>query len=317
MKSFFFKCLLFLILLVCAIAMMNRFVRPKLFRVAKARVDQLLSKAPEVEAICLGRSHAAALDYESIGVKGVNMALGGRDLASIEFWLDTMVPKLPQLHSVHICISFSSLYYDNKAFGSGVADARAALYHSLPGFRYMAGDRSDFVLGKFFPFIHPDNGRKLILSLFRKHGVVENSGWDDNFMPEDKMEQSAQDQAYIHSADRKRALRNDPNLIQENIECISRIYHKLASQNIECIFFTPPYHRDYTKYFPKTHINEMKLAMRNLQEPEGLIYFDYSEVERISNDVKYFHNADHMNEHGKKEFSKLFSSQLAEGNEVE
>lgn len=314
MKQFIAKSVVFLLLLVCSVLVMNRLLCPNALQVEKSRIDEILSDRSSIEAVCLGRSHAASLDYDAIGVHGANLAMGGRDLASIEFWLDTMVPHLPHLREVDISISYSSLYFDNKAFGSGVVDARVALYHSLPTMHFMSGDRGDFLVGKFFTFIHPDHGREALLAMLgKRQGLMGGGAYAENYMPESKMDENATYQAYIHSADRNRASRNDPDVIRKNVECISRIHKKLAERRIRCVFFTPPYHLYYTKHFPQEDIKEMKQAMQELHDREGVVYLDYSVTGGISSDVTYFHNADHLNGRGKEAFSKMFEKWLREG----
>ncbi|MGE3310876.1 MAG: hypothetical protein AB7O66_12980 [Limisphaerales bacterium] len=309
MKSFLLRAAAFSAFLACWIAGLNNLLEPRDAKLESERVRTALRNAAELRSVCLGRSHAASLDYAELGVSGQNFALGGRDLASIEFWLRSMVPRLPQLKTVFLCISYSSLHFDNKALSPGVADARAAMYHSLPSWGFLPGDRPDFLIGKFFSFIHPDHG----VSAFarsKRRGQDGGGDWADTHMAEDAIEAHGRKQAYNHSLDRQVAVHNQPDVMRASVETLERIHAFLTERRIQCILFTPPYHQSYTRHYPESDIAEMKGAMNRLRSERGIPYYDFSFVDGISTEAIHYHNSDHLNAAGKARFTRVLSERL-------
>jgi len=262
----------------------------------------------------MGRSHAASLDYRFWDKKGVNLALGGRDLASIRYQLEFLVPELINLKEVIIFITYSTFYFDNEALSDGnLNDARKALYYAIPSYKIIDyKDISNFVMGKFFPFIQEDHGYSLLKrkasSKNLKNIINVWTNWQENYMDSVEILQSAKKQASLHSSDRIVSERYMPNVVEKNKLILIDIVKYLKEKNINCLLVTSPYYHSYTDEFPKKDIVEMHNIVNQIKNEHKVKYFDFSRDTTFTYNNKYFHNADHLNDEGKRIFTEKFKA---------
>ena len=199
----YFKFLLFIVIITSMIALLNKYI-PSETNEEKMKVNFLLSHQNEIESVTLGRSHAASLVYSYWDMEGVNFALGGRDLAGIDYQITYFLNHLPNIKEVLISISYSTMTLDDESLAQGnLNDARKSLYYSIPSYSIIDNhDINNYVFGKFLPFIQADHGYDLLKRVFSKHHPANE--WIGNFyMDSLQISLTAKQQADIHIRDRK------------------------------------------------------------------------------------------------------------------
>ncbi len=307
MKNFITKTVFFVGMVSVIVILLNNVI-PTKSQIEKDRIDSLLTKTRNIESLTFGRSHAASLDYRFWAKNGFNLALGGRDFASINYLLHYLVPKTPKLSEVIIFVSYSSFYFDNTALAKGnLNDARKALYYSIPSIDLISNsDISNYVFGKVFPFIQADHGYSLLkkyLSSNSKMPTVTEKNRNSSFMDSVEIIASAKKQADRHSFDRYTAESYTPDIVDKNKEILVRIVDYLQSENIEVVFVTSAYYKSYTEMFPPNDIYEMKNIMNSISYNYNVDYIDMSNDSVLSGNNIYYHNADHLNEKGREVFT--------------
>jgi hypothetical protein len=312
------KFLIYILITVFLVVILNIII-PSTGDSEKQKIDSLFANKDKIESVTLGRSHAASIDYTCWDLKGVNFALGGRDLASINYQMEYFIENFPKIKEILISISYSSLYYDNESLAHGnLNDARKSLYYSIPIFSVIDNhDINNFVFGKFFPFMQADHGYAFFKNYSSKNKPFINNSvheTDVAFIDSVQMIQNSLSQANLHSIDRKTAESYNPNVVQKNISYLKNIIVNAKKNKINLIFFTPPYHYLYTKNFPQKDIIEMKNVMKDLTMEYKTIYIDYSIDSILSMSNKFYHNADHMNGVGRQMFTKSLFSKLKQLN---
>lgn len=303
---------IFLVVMTAIIVVLNRVV-PNPYTGQREQVMSVLNHPNEWQSLTFGRSHAYSLDYKYYDKKGVNLALGGRDLASIEYLLDQFLPVCDSLEEVILFISYTSLYFDNTAMSSGnLNDARKALYYSVPSMRPInIGDINNFIFGKFFTFIQADHGWKMIKDAMSGHieqpKVFAEEG---SYLTEEEMELSGEKQSARDKLDKSSALRYNPNVVRDNDNCLRRIISKCQSKKVKVIMVQAPYYHSYTERVPKKIINEVDSVIFSVANDCSIDYFDFSTDQRFSHNITLFSNSDHLNEEGEREFTILFKEEV-------
>jgi hypothetical protein len=313
----FFKFLIFIALVVFLILILNKYTPSESYS-EKIKVDSLLLNKNKIKSLTLGRSHAASLDYLHWDLYGMNFALGGRDLAGIDYQVTFILNNTPNIKEILISISYSTMYFDNESLAHGnLNDARKSLYYSIPSNSIIDNhDLSNFVFGKYFPFIQADHGYVILKKEYLKYSKGRKDKIDekDNYMDSLSIIKSSKNQAFLHSMDRKKSEAYNPNVITKNRDYLIDIINKTKKAKINLVFFTPPYYKNYTEYFPLNDINEMKTIMNDLVLKYNIVYLDFSTDSILSNNYKYYHNADHMNNQGKLLFTQELLKKLKDLN---
>lgn len=316
-KKIVYKLLLYLLMMSSVLAVLNTCFQNPISKRFSSSLSELIRKGDEVESITIGRSHGGALNYDFCDLKGVNLSVGGRDMATSYFLLKHLTDELTNLQEVNICISYSSFYFDNTSLSNGnLNDARKSIYSAVP-IKYgliSKDDYNNFVFGKLFTFMRSDYGFNELKGLIiRKNNIRSSEGIDNQELQKTdtlSIYQSAKIQAYDHSKDRYIALNYNKKVIEENTTYLKNIIILLQRKGIKVNLFTPPYHSQYTLNFPKDDIIEMKNIVKEMMNNYKINYYDYSEYKRISRNYNMFRNADHMNDSGKEVFSKMFNKEL-------
>ncbi|WP_439699166.1 hypothetical protein ACFGVS_14655 [Mucilaginibacter sp. AW1-7] len=306
------KTVIYLLVIFGICQVLNIVFPSKAIVVQRKWVTDIMAEKDTLQSLTFGRSHGFALHYDHWDYKGQNLSLGGEDIASINYSLNYFLPKLTNLKEVLICISYSSLYFDNEALSNGnLNDARKAIYASIPSYKLVSPkDYNNMFFGKMFAFMHADYGFEEFKNLVQ--GNKEFTKGDEKKTALDSLHilESASVQAYDHSKDKTIALEYNPHIRDEYVNYLKQIASVLKSKNIACVFFTPPYYKEYTRLYPQADIKETEKFMQQICKETGAEYYNFSTYKPIANDIKWFYNADHLNEQGGESFTKLFNKIL-------
>jgi len=318
MKGRIFIKFIFYTVIVCCICQLLNFLFPSdsiVFQ--RTLVDKIIQKKDSIKSLTFGRSHGTSIDYNYWDYNGVNFSMGGEDIASIKYEVEYAVPKLENLNEILICISYSSLYFDNEALSHGnLNDARKAVYASIPSLKLISpNDYNNLVFGKMFAFMHAEYGFKELTNFIKpKKGFAINNVQKPLVLDSLEILKSARNQAFDHSRDKVSALEYNPQILKQYSDYLTEIAFYLKSKKIKCVFFSAPYYRDYTNLYPKADINETESVIKGICIKTGSPYYNFSRLTSMANNIRLFANADHLNANGHKQFSKLFSNVLHDNN---
>ena len=324
MKKFFLKAIIFLIGIVIltqtlayvtgTIALDNN---ARVLQVDQKSVTQLLNATQPVEAIAIGNSHTQAIDFTVLGYNGHRLARSGRDIFEIKYYLDGLLPKLPDVKIVFITVSYFTFQRDN-AVSAEVRIRRIHTYATIPSWRYIDGDFSNFLVGKLHPIFPVTEIAREDAWEGVAYGIV---GDDDN-----PIEQTIIEQANNHCADKGyeyiathadlRAAQhiqyaaemttNHTDLPLDVYQAMVDIIQDLQQRDIRLIFFTPPYFSGYTEFYRENDpeaIGLMQQNMRSLQHEYKIEYYDFSSDQAFAPNYQMFIDSDHINPCGAKQFS--------------
>lgn len=315
-KKILSRAVIYLVTVVVICELLSFVIPAESVTVQKNMINAVYARRDKIESLAFGRSHGGSLDYNIWDKPGKNLSMGGQDIASIKYSLDYLSPELPHLQEVLICISYSSLYFDNEALSSGnLNDARKGLYAAIPSYKLIsANDYNNMVFGKLFAFIQADYGfRKLVKAVKNKEERKSSKQVGDILVDTAKMLQSAKVDAFDHSKDKKLALQYNPQIREQYLKYLKEIALELKARKVKCIFYTPPFYKAYTDNYPQKDIEETEGVMADLCKQTGTTYYDFSAYRTMADNMTLYSNADHLNLAGKEQFTKAFKEVLRNG----
>ncbi|MDY6903902.1 MAG: DUF1574 family protein [Thermodesulfobacteriota bacterium] len=176
------------------------------------------------------------------------------------------------------------------------------MYNNIPSWKVIPGDYKNFIVGKFFPFIQSDHWKSILIRQIRKlkRNKIEEKGEKrapgtnipKKEIPLKNIKARVAEQHRIHENAQSR---NRSRVKQHSLNLLNEITNFLKGKGIEVIFFTPPYYYKYTELYKNEYIDEMKRAMNQLVESDGVEYLDYSTDRDIAYNADLFQDPDHIN----------------------
>lgn len=305
------KALLYVMVMTIIIVILN-YIVPNPYEGEKQKVSEVADHPSRYRSLTFGRSHAGSLDYDCYKLPGENFSLGGRDLASIEYMCDYLLPKCDSLQEIILFISYTSLYFDNTAMSQGnLNDARKALYYSVPAVSpIVMGDINNFIFGKFFTFIQADHGWSLIKNASAGTYVEQSNGFskDGSVLSDEAMVSSGKKQSIRDILDRRTASRYNPKVAKENEARLRSIITKCKDHKIDVKLVQAPYYFTYVDRVPKDMIAEVDSVVRKISTDFSIKYYDFSRDERFSHNKKLWSNSDHLNRLGRRNFTEILNN---------
>ena len=300
--------------MMAAIIVVLNNVVPNPYKGQRDQVMHVLDHPKEWKSLTFGRSHAYSMNYDFYDKPGMNFALGGRDLASIEYLLDHFLPVCDSLEEVILFISYTSLYFDNTAMSSGnLNDARKALYYSVPSMRPInLGDINNFIFGKFFTFIQADHGWQMIKDAMSGHNDNSSEFAETStLLTEEEMVKSGEKQSTRDIIDCRNAILYNSNVSSDNEQTLRSIVAKCQANHIRVRMIQAPYFHTYVERVPQDMIEEIDGVVRNIANEYKIEYNDYSCDSAFTNNLSFFSNADHLNKEGQEAFTSLLKEQYS------
>lgn len=301
------KGVLFLVIMTLVIITLN-YVVPNPYKNQKNEVETIIENPTKYKSFAFGRSHAASLCYDYYNKKGVNFALGGRDLASIDYLVRFLIPRCDSLKEVIVFISYTSLYFDNTAMSAGnLNDARKELYYTIPSvYPIDWWDINNFIFGKILTFVQADHGQKILKDLQKGRNVTE----DKKDFNEVEMIKSGIDQTRRDVLDKQSALLYNKDIVRENTNRLRDIINYCKECNIKIYLVQAPYYHTYIENVPDEIVKEVNKVVKGLSSSAHIPYYDFSKDDRFCNDISLFMNSDHLNFNGKKKFTEILNKTI-------
>jgi len=101
----------------------------------------------------------------------------------------------------------------------------------------------------------------------------------------------------------------------KNIEYFSKLIQEIQVNGHQAVLVTTPFPNAYLNLFEKAWLEEhFYQQIQKLLSKHSIPYLDYSKKESICGNPRYFKDADHLNDKGKKVFSKMFFNDLVKIN---
>ena len=301
--------------------------RAPVFAKTRQRIAQLMAQAPSIEAINVGPSHNRAIDYETLGVVGYHGWFGGSDMKETTYFLKNMLPQLPKLRLVMICIAPTSLHLDNGLVPNHQRN-RHKIYFVTPGLQSwepISGEWQELIIGKLANVVRDDHWRAVFRSSSTDSGEeedAENEGEiyrhgrpkkndDHRFIPGPDVEYKARE--YVASKRVKpviETLRGNPRIAADLTERLDRTLALLKAEGIEVLLFTPPYTDYYynsLKQLLPDVVEENRRIVHDLAIKHKVRYIDFRENPDFAQNYQMFFNIDHLNIYGAEAFSHILT----------
>lgn len=328
MKQLIVKGLLFLfgcIALLHLMAYVSQTVAPDgtttFLLIDQGHVNELLENASSAEAIVVGNSHGEDIDFEAMNEEGYQLARAWGDLFEAEYYLQALVPKLPNLQTVYLPVSYFTFYWDNAA-AKNLNIRRQNMYGSVPSWRFIHGDFLNFIQGRgnqLVPItivLREDNWRDVFYALLSRENSLQEKVQQPKPANECDIFQTAQleEVSYSRAGQQielaKEIAENNPDVKQDALESAKNIIEYLQNRNIRVVFFTPPYYQAYNEAYKNNDSDAIILLhnnMEKLQEEYGVEYYNFSSDPAFSTEESLFQDSDHLNDCGDLKFSEVLN----------
>lgn len=289
MRLFLVKCTLFLAFLVLPVLVLG------------TKSSDYVNKFKGLEkqsldVISLGTSHGNSFIFKDFNVEGARFNKAGNtiyyDLQNYYY----LKPFLKKRAKIIIPISFFAFGLDeNRTDIAGQNGSFVNEFYSyLPTkFIYNYSISKHLGLKRFYL----KNKIKTILSLGIDEGSIKDKEFD--FWENSKL---------IAERDK---LMGEYSDAEKNVLYLSILIEDALSSDFDPILVTVPYHRFYLNNIGDDwlEINYYPYVYK-IRDKFKISYFDYSNDERIVDSINFFHNSDHLNIKGAREFSSIFFKEL-------
>ena len=282
----------------------------------RQRIEGLLNQSQKMEALVVGNSHGYTIDLEALGYNGYQLARSGRDFFEVQYYLKGLIPRLPEIRTVFIPVSYFSFRRDN-AVSESVRIRRIHTYIVIPYWWFIKGDFENFVIGKSHPIFpitsvaRDDSWEGVFGAIFsgtqqeREQGGDIGSGCDGREL--EYLVAHSRLRTHQHVQLTTEMAAKHPNLHLDTYETVVDTIQFLQQRDIRVIFFTPPYFETYTEFYqasdPET-VTTMKDNMQTLQREYSIEYYDFSVDKEFISDHQLFSDSDHLNHCAARQFSE-------------
>lgn len=274
------------------------------------KIAGVLSHAPAVEVLGVGNSHTNAIDFNQLSNAFPAWA-AGTDLFEMEYVLHSLLPRLPNLHTVLIPISYFSFYLDNTLLRR--ESIRVRYYEALGRLPLIPSDIPLWLRAQA-AYASTDHGKGTILAALHFVGLIEDSESTgvaeipEHTTSESLIMHAENGRVSEHLSFHQRALEEYPSIVSNTGAAIERIILLLEEREIRIVFYTPPYFFRYTELYDPAYVEETRSIMAALTDAYGVEYYDFSEDPGFIHNPDLFTNSDHMNKEGARLFTRKLSS---------
>lgn len=302
------------------------------FIYAEQDYRNLLERREQIQAISIGNSHSAAVNFDELGIQGQVLTRAGADLFEVDRYIRSITNRLPGLKTVFISLSYYSFSRDNATMAN-MKTLRIQLYTMLPVWMPIKGDGNNLVLGKLdrisqlLSVVRSDHWQNIIspetglANLFDESAELDRVSVEPTqetctYLTEGEMENHAQEIAGKNVNSTRRMASLHPGLEEDSLEILAKTIEYLQKRDIEVVLYTPPYYEAYTTHFMErgSDIAEhMHQAVAQLQEKYHVEYYDFSAEPDMISIPELFFNSDHVNECGGKAFSARLGQAMQAG----
>ena len=265
--------------------------------------------APRVEVASLGNSHARAIDFDALGVRGFHFSLGGSDLFEAVRLFRHARRRLPALREAYVVVSPRQVV--NSAFPERHG-RRRSVYVQTGDYRPMSGDWRLALTSPLSPLARDDHWAAVFSGsgdkpAFGPDGALLNERPQRSF---EAIKSEGPRRAAYHGDLARRSEEAYPGLCAD----LGRLLETLVEESVglRLVLYTPPYPRAYYEAVvgPPATCDLRPVAARLAGAYAHVFYLDAS-TSALSDDLVLFLNADHLNDAGAAAFSAMLRDTMA------
>ena len=259
------------------------------------------------------------------------MAHGGQDVFEMAYIARTVKRRAPLLDTVFVALSYFSFALDNSAYVvKGVQTRigrRIRLYSGFARPAFYRGDAPQFLKAQLWPIVTGDHYKKALRGLPRRFSsgateVDEDTDSEEADEPVAKVKKPWKRKppswyvSHAHSRCRQyshlmRVMhQNHPDVGEDSKALMLGLARELEAASIKVVFFTPPYLKPYSACFESRYQRLTRDTGRYLERVTHARYFDLSQAPDLIERLDLFTDSDHLNVHGKAEFSHRLAELL-------
>jgi hypothetical protein len=290
-----------------------------------SRLEAVLANRSTLRALSVGNSHARAVDFEVLGVPGLDIGLPWNDVFEVEYQLRTLAPRLPELEVVFIALSYFTFHWANTDAGEAerFLQSRRLFYAMVPTARWMPGDWDNYAAGRVYWLARSDVWYNVAMGLAGRDPYYSRAAEYE----EDRTEANTPEELVLHARARvpekvdlaRRMLAADTLLAERTYASLSASIRFLQERGVRVVLFTPPYYRAYSDLYVATGlVGDMRRRARRLAAEHGVPWLDLSQEPALAADAALFRDSDHLNYRGKEAFTPRLRERLrADGSHLD
>ncbi len=292
------------------------------YGIQKKRIKKILANKDQVRALVVGASHGIAIRPEYLGFEnGVNLCDGGTDLFEIDYKLRSLLPRLPNVDTIIISISYFSFSYDNAVYqhpkngGHTRSEKRREVYATYPSFRWIKGDIGNFFAGKLYPLVTEDHWEKVFnhaselvaaVDILRKQKTAPKLYNTPAALDQHGRRRAKSEYAnHIHNMKK-----NHSELEKHTNSLMNHLVRYLKEKDIRTIFVISPFWRSYIDSFPDYYKDLLTDNLSFLINTYDIEIYNFSESAYFQNRPELFHNSDHLHKNSYGIFCRLLKKAM-------
>jgi hypothetical protein len=279
----------------------------------QARVAHFREHGPSLEAVSVGNSHSAALDFGALGMRGMHFWYAGADPFEAMFLARYAAGEAPRLRYVLLTASYGFERLDNAVMRSADYTAiRRAAYLRTGGLRFIPGDRNLWIGARLAPVARTDQWSGVAARLAgRRRPPVRLTPDGMVVEPEpppispDSLRRYAPWQAGIHESRAAESLAHAPATPARMAADLDALARELGARGIVLVLYTPPYHHTYLREVPPEVVEGTRRALAPVLRHPNVVRLDFSTHPAFTRSDALFEDSDHLNPRGARQFSAL------------
>ena len=278
----------------------------------RARMALFHERRPTLEAVAVGNSHGAALEFAELGLRGMHLSMAGQDPFEASY-LARHAAESPRIRYVLFAASYGLQRRDHAVVGSSDLRARRRqLYARTPLQRPIPGDLKLWAAGMVAPVVRDDHWKGVIGRPIRARPPVRLGEDGRGIGPEpprlgrDSLVRHGAAVGAQHREAGEETVALSPGTPARVAARLDALARELREQGVALVLYTPPYHETYLRVQDGAVNAETRAIMeRIVADNPNAVWLDYSNDPRFRERDDLFTNSDHLNPAGGRAFSRL------------
>jgi hypothetical protein len=278
----------------------------------RARMALWRVRAPHVDAVVVGNSHASTLELSELGMAGMYFSMAGQD-AFEGAYLARHAARAPRVRYVLFGASYGVQRKDHAVVGDTDLRARRRQLYARTPWSPLEGERELWLAGKLAPVVRDDHWKGVIGRPIRKRAPVVLAE-DGRRVARRRAVPLGREELALYGAKaaaQHRALgvetmEHAPETPARVEAALGSLARELRERDVLLVLYTPPYHASYLAGQDPAVVAEARAILRRIEaENPNAVWMDYSADGRFREQDALFNNSDHLNPDGGRIFSLL------------
>lgn len=285
----------------------------------QCRMERLWEEAGAIEAVTIGYSLNAAIDFDALGMNGYHLWRPGGDIYEAEAILNHVIAKTPNLKVVFMAMSYAVPYNSDHSYVK-----RSRVYNEIPWMLPLAGDWENYIKAKIFrlnkakPDFYKNIGINFQIATGAKdcityYNMPEVFNVDDKFSsyPKDEVRRKCTQVDSIFTLGMAATFQHHPDAIEMAQQQLIKLVKISEQHGIKLVLFSPPLSEPFAKrYLSREHIANLNRVMDYVVKQAPGNYYDFSNDSLFSQNLSFFADPVHINREGARAFSLLLKEKI-------